>query len=192
MQLRPAVSSRTVSSLQPGLLQLAAGNPHSACTDRGKLKEPGGSAFSGIQGILGGRRRACSARILRDLLFPYARTSAWQRRASKPSSMCSLARCRNRESMELFGVGAASAIARGAFQTPPPSRGRRPVICTVSGARFRNPGTLGTFVLCFLQNSEGTSRGNASIQNACGGRHVSALPLIGPGANGIRTTRHNS
>ena len=128
----------------------------------------------------------------RPIISIYARTSAWQRRASKPSSMCSLARCRNRESMELFGVGAASAIARGAFQTPPPSRGRRPVICTVSGARFRNPGTLGTFVLCFLQNSEGTSRGNASIQNACGGRHVSALPLIGPGANGIRTTRHNS
>lgn len=73
LQLRPAVSSRTVSSLQPGLLQLAAGIPHSACTDRGRLREPGGSSFSGIQGFLGWRRRACSARILRDLLFPYMR-----------------------------------------------------------------------------------------------------------------------
>ena len=50
--------------------------------------------------------------------------------------------------MEFFGVGTASVIAHGAFQTQPPSRGRRPVLCTVTDTRFRNPGTLGTFVLC--------------------------------------------
>ena len=60
--------------------------------------------------------------------------------------------------------------------------------------RYRHPvpksGNVGD--VCFVWHSEGTSRGHASIQNAGGGRHVSALPLIGPGANGIRTTRHNS